>query len=108
MNMDKTCQQHIAKMVFRSVYADKLGDGDPHTHPTILSVELVNGQLEVVKRENNPLMGHSILPPVKILKDVYGISSYWEENLQYHELKLLKTIPAKYVPAQPESWEWEE
>ena len=89
-----------------------------HPAPTILSCELVDGRIEVVKRLNQlpPHLanGATNMPP-KIWKEVYGAREYMlgscmegQASVSGIEIVLIKTIPAKYVPAQPESWSLEE
>jgi len=79
-----------------------------YSTPTILSFELVDGRLEVVKRVFEPMYrpGIQIRIGAKVWKEVYGAErNSWGVACS---IVLLKTIPAIYHPSQPESWEFEE
>ena len=89
------------------------------SNATTLSVELIDGRLEVVKKQNiiECYLSHSHYPnpPIpKIWKEVYeasvtGVGGMFRGGPNDAlEIILLKTIPAKYKPAQPESWSFEE
>jgi len=83
--------------------------------PTILSVELIDGRLEVVKRVEalTPQYGQSVIATPKVWKEVYGakicpVGKSRPLGDVRLEIILLKTIPATYKSAQPESWVFEE